>query len=123
MGPLAAAVNYANILADFEASNPGTDLTFVLLNSYFLLGDKVDSAALNRYGALHTRSFVTRMSFEMTGTNLKKSLALKEKDPLEENYARIMFQLPPLVGTNFPNFSVLHEENLMTLAAKGGTVP
>lgn len=115
MGALAGAVNYANVLADFESRNPGTHLTFVLLNSYFLLdrgkgAAAVKSAALNRYGALHTRSFVTRMSFEMTEANLKKSSAARERDELEENYARIMFQLPPLVGTNFSHSAVFRRE-------------
>jgi len=109
MGQLAGAVNYSNILTDFEAANPGTDLTFVLLNSYFWQR-RESAAAVNRYGAIHTRAFVTRMSFEMTGANLKKSAQAGDVDELEENYARLMFQQPPLIGTNFPGFEILDDE-------------
>jgi len=104
MGDLAGAINFSNILTEFEKKHPNTDLTIVLLNCFFL-NENERPCAINRYGMLRRRSFLSRIAFEKIPKNKKLDLQ-KEQDDLMENYVRIMMQQTPLVGTNFNHFQL-----------------
>lgn len=112
-GHFAACVNYSNLLSTYE-SNCKTNLNLVFTNVCLLnKGDEL-LHSVTRYGTKFRREFLTRTSFEMCKIVLTKAHAGQAVDNMNENYARIMMQLPCLTGSNFNHFSVIDDEiNLM----------
>lgn len=108
MGDLAGAMNFGNIITEFEKRHDNTDLTIILLNCYFLNEGK-SMSAINRYGLTNRRSFLSRVAFEKTQKNLEMSKAAGLCDDLTENYVRIMLQTDPLIGTNFSGFQLVND--------------
>lgn len=124
-GAFAGMLNFDAILCEFEANNGSMNLTNVLLNCFFLFDrDTTETSKkkkppnrlvpLNRYGSKHLRSMLSQTIFEQTQKNLECAKRSKSADALNENYSRIVMQLPPLIGTNFNGFDLIYENNKIT---------
>lgn len=105
-GMLAGTINYSNILTEYERKHK-TSMTMILLNVCLLNGSSETLCPLTRNGTLNRREFLTRASFETCKPVLIKAKRNNEIDQLNENYGRIIMQLPPLVGTNFNYFTTI----------------
>lgn len=109
-GMLAATINFSNILTLYERKFD-TCLTIILINACLLNKQDEKIRPLTRNGTSSRREFLTRSCFETCKRSLLKANKNEEIDNLNENYARIILQQPPLVGTNFNYFSVIENNN------------